>query len=220
MERDTVSYIAAVGIFAAIPGILIGIQSQLTPAFYPWVCSLPPFQRALIAPFVAYGWQFLFSNLELYIILAGALILMAGKAGISRAAVQLAVALVSVPVVTGVAKVLVDYQGTGLGFSGAVFALAGIVSFTLLRETRTMPLLKSLAVTLFVVGCVAIPLMIPPVRDLGDGGVFYTDVLSHWVGFVTGAVIANVLPLRDIRRVWPGYAVLAAVAWIALPAVL
>lgn len=214
MDKRAISGIA---LFILVPLLLCLILASLPPEFYPWVSTLPQFEMSLIAPFVAFGWQFLLSNLILYAFVAAALLRIAGREGISRAALQFAVALVAVPVVTGTIKTLVGFQGTALGFSGVVFALLGILTFSLIGDTGTMPPWKALPASLYLIGCAAVCLLVPPAIDLGNGTTFHTDTLGHWCGFVVGAGIAVLLPLREIRHRLIGYGVLAGVALEFLP---
>ena len=66
MDRRALSGISP---FLLVPLLLCLIQSQLSPSFYPWISALPQFEKCLVAPFVAFGWQYLTSNLVTYTIL-------------------------------------------------------------------------------------------------------------------------------------------------------
>lgn len=211
--RDLLSLI----FFLLIPAVLILILASLPPEFHTWVSSLSQFEKCLIAPFVSFGWQFLLSNLIIYTVVVSALLLIVGREGISRVALQFAVALVAVPVVTGIIKTAVGFQGTALGFSGVVFALIGILTFSLIGDAGAMPPWKALLASLYLIGCAAVCLLVPPSIDIGNGMAFFTDTFGHWCGFVVGAGIAVLLPLRDLRHRWIGYGVLAWLAAKTLP---
>jgi membrane associated rhomboid family serine protease len=135
---------------------------------------------------------------------------MAGRPGTPRLAYQFLITLVAVPLVTATAKTAVAYPGTGLGFSGVVFAMAGILTVTIIQAAPKDRLAGVLVLA-------AVPLLVPPVGALPDGRIFYTDVGGHWCGFVVGCGTALVYPLTETRREWIGVLALAYFAAGALP---
>ncbi|MFA5408032.1 MAG: rhomboid family intramembrane serine protease [Bacilli bacterium] len=216
MDRRALSGISP---FLLVPLLLCLIQSQLSPSFYPWISALPQFEKCLVAPFVAFGWQYLTSNLVTYTILAVALLLMAGRAGTPTVAKQFLFLLVAVPLVTAVVKTAIGYPGTGLGFSGVVFALAGLVAISVIRAAPEGHIPASLLIAGGVLVLAVIPLLVPPVFALPDGRHFFTDVVGHWCGFLVGCGVAGAYPLVEVRRPWAGLVVLAYFALAALPMV-
>ncbi|MBP2147257.1 membrane associated rhomboid family serine protease [Methanofollis sp. W23] len=220
MERHPLHDFAPIGLFLAVPLLLGIIQSQLPPTFYPWVQGLPQFAKCLIAPFVSYGWPFFASNLKAYAILAPALLLMAGKDGISTVSKQFLLALALVPLLTALLKTGLGMQSTGLGLSGVVFALLGIITVYFVGEVARHPSRKTRGILAGIALLVVVPLLVPPVTVLGDGRTFYTDVVGHWCGWLAGLGAGAIVPMEEARHPWIGALVLAYFAVAALPMVL
>lgn len=215
MERHTrYDDIFAVGLILAVPIALVLIQSQIRPEFYSWIQFLPQYQKCLIAPFVAFGWQYLVSNLIGYTALISALLLMVGKKGIPRISRHLALCLVLVPVITAIIHTATGQTCTSLGFSGVVFAIAGgICSWYLIADLNSRARCPSLAA--FVAIMLSITLLLEPaVIPLVGGGYFYSDALGHAIGYIVGFLPGLYLrPIPPITHRWFGLIVLVLIAW-------
>lgn len=217
MERHTLHDFLAIDLFLLVPAGLILIQSITTMDTLTWIRALPPFQKALIAPFFSFGWEFLLPNLTAYTFLAAGILLIAGRNGRIRAAQVFAAVLIGGPVITAMAKIVVGSQNTALGFSGIVFALGGILTFSLFRSLDTLPRRYALPAAILLTACTALVLLIPAEYPLAGGWIFRTDTLGHWCGFLVGAGTAVLLPLHGLRHQGAGYLALGAWAAMALP---